>query len=93
MYRHAQNSLKEDRLARVLEASRYGGPMCAGLLALDEKRRGVVDAAEQRRLLLEAGVDPPVDATPIFQRISTPIQRLLARVPTPKSTISTPDHA
>jgi hypothetical protein len=94
---HGVSSRKdiEQRHARLLEASGYPGPIAAAMVSSDEKSRFVAEAAEQRRLLREAGLIPA--RVSIRDRLSLATQRIGALVaprrPTGGSVISTPDHA
>lgn len=83
----------EERQARLLEASGFAGPLGAGMVAWEEKSHKVAIAAEQRRLLRDASLEPPADPTPVLQRISAWFHQFAGRGATPKSTMSTPNHA
>lgn len=87
----------EAHQARILEASGYPGPIGAGILSAAEKSRAVALAAEQRRLLREAGLAPSPDRPGFFARASSQLRRLVARIgagrPRAEAPISSPDRA
>lgn len=87
----------EQHHARILEACGFPGPIGAGLLDAAEKSRAIALAAEQRRLLREAGLAPSPDRPGLFGRASSQLRRLVARTgagrPRPEAPISSPDRA
>jgi hypothetical protein len=70
----------EQRQARILEASGYPGPVAAGLIGAAEKTRIVAEAAEQRRLLRDAGLLATPNRSGWLARASSATRQLVARV-------------
>jgi hypothetical protein len=70
----------EQHHARILEASGYPGPMAASLVGAAEKTRIVAEAAEQRRLLRDAGLMATPHRSGWLAHAFSGTRRLIARL-------------